>query len=326
MGIIYGLTTKFTYGADGLRRSMTVNGITTYYAYDGTMLVQEFQTNAQTGRLAPTATYMLGPSGPICRINETEQTEGYYLPGVTAKAPLGRGVTHWYVYDGLGSVIAELDDNNNLTTSGQFDVYGAPRAGTRQGGSPTSSQGYVGELGHVTDAGTGGLIYMQARYYDPGLGRFVSEDPSCNGANWYTYCNNNPTNETDSNGKMPQWLTDVLAGLATIGVGVGIMFAAQAWKASILASVAASADTAIAGSELAEVLVALAASVGTAAALYTGIGFVIALIGIGVGAYFLSQGVSHELDSLDADPAMAIVPEIDGMGIGEATAIAELTS
>jgi hypothetical protein len=50
-------------------------------------------------------------------------------------------------YDGLGSKIAELDDNNNMTTSGQYDVYGAPRAGTQQGVTATSSQGYVGGLG-----------------------------------------------------------------------------------------------------------------------------------------------------------------------------------
>jgi hypothetical protein len=37
-----GTITTFTYGADGLRRSMMVGGVTTYYAYDGTMLVQEF--------------------------------------------------------------------------------------------------------------------------------------------------------------------------------------------------------------------------------------------------------------------------------------------
>ena len=37
------------------------------------------------------------------------------------------------VYDGLGSKIAELDDNNNMTTSRQYDVYGAKRAGTQQG-------------------------------------------------------------------------------------------------------------------------------------------------------------------------------------------------
>jgi RHS repeat-associated protein len=194
-----GQTTTFTYGSDGLRRSMTVGGITTYYAYDGTMLVQEFQRNVQTGLLNVTTTYMIGPMGPICRINETEQTEGYYPPG-NSSTLLSRGVTRWYVYDGLGSVIAELDDNNNMTTSRQYDVYGAPRAGTLQGVAASSSQGYVGSLGHVTDQSTGGLIYMQARYYDPGIGRFVSEDPKGIGENWYEYCSDDPIDGTDSTG------------------------------------------------------------------------------------------------------------------------------
>jgi RHS repeat-associated protein len=201
------MTYKLTKGSmisiiyDCAELSLTVNGQTTYYASDGTMLAQEYKVNAQTDKLAGTATYMPGPMGPICRVDETNQTEGYYPAGVTSTSPLGRGVTHWYVYDGLGSVIAELDDNNNLTTSGQFDVYGAPRPGTRQAGSSTSSQGYVGSLGHETDASTGGLIYMQARYYDPSLGRFVSEDPSCNGTNWYVYAGDSPNCNVDSNGR-----------------------------------------------------------------------------------------------------------------------------
>jgi RHS repeat-associated protein len=144
---------------------------------------------------------MQGPAGPICRINETQQTEGYYPAGVTSNTPLGRGVTHWYVCDGLGSVIAELDDNNNMTTSGLYDVYGAPRANTQQGVAATSSQCYVGSLGHVTDASTGGLIYMQARYYDPSLGRFISEDPKKQGGNCFLYAEENPVNKIDSTGK-----------------------------------------------------------------------------------------------------------------------------
>jgi len=63
--------------------------------------------------------------GPCCRINEQNQSDGYYPAGVTSTTPLTRGVTRWYVYDGLGSVVAELDDNNNMTTSRQYDVYGA---------------------------------------------------------------------------------------------------------------------------------------------------------------------------------------------------------
>jgi RHS repeat-associated protein len=192
---------------------MTVGGVTTHYAYDGSMLVQELQTNAQTGLLAATTTYMIGPWGPICRINETQRTEGYYPAGVNSTSPLSRGVTIWYVYDGLGSIIAELDDNNNMTTSGQYDVYGAPRAGTQQGVTASSSQGYVGSLGHVTDQSTGGLIYMQARYYDPGIGRFVSEDPSRNGNNWYEYALSAPTVDVDGNGKSADPVEEAMKSL-----------------------------------------------------------------------------------------------------------------
>jgi len=145
------------------RGQTTVGGVTTYYAYDGTVLVREFQTNQQTGLLAPSVTYMVGPMGPCCRINEQNQSEGYYPAGVTSTTPLTRGVTRWYVYDGLGSVIGELDADNNMTTSGQYDVYGAPRAGTQQGVAATASQAHVGGLGHVTDASTCGLIYTRAR-------------------------------------------------------------------------------------------------------------------------------------------------------------------
>jgi len=176
------------------------------------MLVREFQINQQTGLLAPSVTYMVGPMGPCCRINEQNQSEGYYPAGVTSTTPLTRGVTRWYVYDGLGSVIGELDANNNLTTSRQYDVYGAPRLGTQQGVAATSSQGYVGSLGHVTDQGTGGLIYMRARYYDPALGRFVSEDPGRNGGNWYTYCSNDPVNLTDATGKDAIGIGEILIG------------------------------------------------------------------------------------------------------------------
>ena len=39
---------------------------------------------------------------------------------------------------------------------------------------------------------TSGLIYLRARWYDPSIGRFISEDPIKSGLNWYIYGNNNP--------------------------------------------------------------------------------------------------------------------------------------
>jgi hypothetical protein len=43
-------------------------------------------------------------------------------------------------------------------------------------------------------------IYFNARYYDPTIGRFITEDPSRKGTGWYTYCSNNPINRTDPTG------------------------------------------------------------------------------------------------------------------------------
>jgi RHS repeat-associated protein len=65
-----------------------------------------------------------------------------------------------------------------------------------------------GYTGHVNDAATG-LSYMQQRYYDPGIGRFLSVDPVTasgnSGANFnrYWYANNNPYRFTDPDGRCP---------------------------------------------------------------------------------------------------------------------------
>ena len=53
-----GTTSTFKYGADGLSRSSTLNGVTTYYAYDGQTLIREMHKNVTTGALYNTATYL----------------------------------------------------------------------------------------------------------------------------------------------------------------------------------------------------------------------------------------------------------------------------
>ena len=66
--------------------------------------------------------------------------------------------------------------------------------------SPASQQGYTGHVGDNT-----GLVYMQARYYDPVIGRFYSNDPigfrDVHSFNRYAYANNNPYKYIDPNGE-----------------------------------------------------------------------------------------------------------------------------
>jgi RHS repeat-associated protein len=67
-----------------------------------------------------------------------------------------------------------------------------------------------------------GLIYFNARYYDPVVGRFLTEDPSRQGVNWYAYCENDPVNRTDPTGKqdVPAMLAG--AGMMLGGVAIGL--------------------------------------------------------------------------------------------------------
>ena len=64
----------------------------------------------------------------------------------------------------------------------------------------------AGYTGHVMDSASG-LTYMQQRYYDPAIGRFLSVDPvsadsaTGNNFNRYWYANNNPYLFTDPDGR-----------------------------------------------------------------------------------------------------------------------------
>jgi len=231
-------TSSYTYGADGLRRSATVAGVTTYYAYDGQSCVQEYKPGGNS-HLNVSANYLMGPRGPECRADETDISEpflsaaassyfhqigegsGFNMSGATgyansypAFADGPRAHTSWYVYDGLGSVIGTVDGKSLAYTPGpKRDVYGIPRTSATL---PTP-HGFVGALGHPTDPT--GLIYMRARYYDPQTGRFMSEDPGANGENWYVYADDNPVNEVDGNGKwaVPDlWIGGCIILLAVI--------------------------------------------------------------------------------------------------------------
>jgi RHS repeat-associated protein len=170
-----GVTTTHTYGADGLRRSSASGGTTTNYIIDGQSAVREVQGNTIV------ATYLHGARGPEYRKDH------------------GTGNVRWYLFDGLGSALGEVDGSGNITATRKYDVYGSVRAST---GTSTSKHKFVGGLGHPSEDETG-LVYMRARYYDPTAGRFVSEDPARHGSNLYEYAKNSPTGYCDPNGKVP---------------------------------------------------------------------------------------------------------------------------
>ncbi len=90
----------------------------------------------------------------------------------------------------------------------------------------------AGYTGHIKDSDTG-LVYMQARYYDPVIGRFYSNDPvgtighlqhnnPVHGFNRYAYANNNPYKYTDPDGEFAQMFLGALAGAIVETVAQGM--------------------------------------------------------------------------------------------------------
>ncbi|HEV2471029.1 MAG TPA: RHS repeat-associated core domain-containing protein [Chthonomonadales bacterium] len=172
-----GNSSQYTYGADGIRRRSVVNGVTTDFALDSSMFVRELRSGSSI------ATYLTGASGPCYRRDDVA------------------GTVRWYLYDGLGSVLDEVDPNGNITANRRYDVYGSVRSST---GTSTSKHKFVGALGHPSDDETG-LIYMQARYLDPAAGEFLSEDPGRSGPDPHLYCSDNPVNGLDPDGRVEDY-------------------------------------------------------------------------------------------------------------------------
>jgi RHS repeat-associated protein len=126
---------------------------------------------------------------------------GMVLWLLAAVATSARAQTVEYLHtDALGSVVAVTDANRNVLERREYEPYGSQL-------TPAVANG-PGYAGHVQDAATG-LVYMQQRYYDAQIGRFLSVDPVTanvgTGANFnrYWYVNNSPYRYVDPTGRVP---------------------------------------------------------------------------------------------------------------------------
>ncbi|NED66639.1 hypothetical protein G3I15_37505 [Streptomyces sp. SID10244] len=108
--------------------------------------------------------------------------------------------------DALGSPVAITDASGNVIERTVYEPYGAVVNRPLKDGP--------GYTGHVTDSGTG-LSYMQQRYYDPGVGVFLSVDPvtaiQSHYANFqrYRYGDGNPYKFVDPDGADAIYFSDV---------------------------------------------------------------------------------------------------------------------
>ncbi len=121
-----------------------------------------------------------------------------YVPGVSERR---NGTSSFFLFDVLGSVRAVSGAAGAAGEFALFEAFGNAVTTADFGGSTTAGRpfGFVGSEQYQADAESG-LLLLGNRYYDPGIGRFLSSDPAEDGDNFYAYCENNPVNAIDPEG------------------------------------------------------------------------------------------------------------------------------
>lgn len=111
-------------------------------------------------------------------------------------AQAAKTITYYYTSP-EGTVLAKADNAGNAISSSEYRPYGSQALSAAEDGP--------GYAGHVSDTDSG-LVYMQARYYDAEMGRFLSTDPispapgDLFGFARYSYASGNPISGTDPTG------------------------------------------------------------------------------------------------------------------------------
>jgi RHS repeat-associated protein len=192
-------------------RSVTGGPVSEYYRYDGhgRRVLAWTPAGSKLSMYSSSGQPIYQQSDPKALMIETIYLGGSVV-AVREGAYSGGHVVKYQHTDALGSPVAESNQAGVVTNRINYDPYGSLISGTA---------GSVGYTGHVMDPVTG-LTYMQQRYYDPAVGRFLSADPMPsdiqNGWNFnrYNYGANNPLRFTDPDGRMRSSCTSSAANAA----------------------------------------------------------------------------------------------------------------
>ncbi|MEJ8548091.1 RHS repeat-associated core domain-containing protein [Brevibacillus borstelensis] len=172
-----GAKAEYTYYPDGLRATKTADGGETRYVYLNGRVIEELDKNGQL------KAQNIWGNELLSRKDVAANKRGYYL------------------YNSHGDVVKVVGENGEELNRYEYDTWGNITAKTEGMSNPFT---YSGE---VFDAETG-YYYLRARYYDPTVGRFISEDTYKGQVdnpltlNRYTYVHNNPVRFVDPSGHL----------------------------------------------------------------------------------------------------------------------------
>jgi RHS repeat-associated protein len=189
-----GFDQYFYWNSVGQLDSVKTNGAVVRFGYDGAGRRVRKSTTTQT------LWYIYNGSQVVLEVDSATGNRlrvYHYYPGVDHPHTMVEGGHTYYYLTGMGngSIVGVIDSTGVLKSR-----YGYTPFGTLEDSLETVTNP-IRYAGREYDAETR-LYYFRARYYDPQLARFVSEDPAGldGGINQYAYVGNDPVNNTDPSG------------------------------------------------------------------------------------------------------------------------------
>ena len=247
----FGDISTYTYNSNGIRTSKITYGFTTKFYLTGNKIIRQYDhindmyfyygADGLTG-------FNLNGTDYYYKKNAQNDIIGIYSTDGTQICK--------YFYDAWGNQVVKY-----LNSSGEYVTI---EAGYQYNDTSITNRfvAYKNPFryrSYYYDFETG-LYYLNSRYYDPELGRYINADDISvlestkevhNGLNLYAYCLNNPVNTSDDNGDIPNWLKWLLGALIIIVLAVATVFsggtAGVLFGAALYSSVTTAVSSAIIG-------------------------------------------------------------------------------
>ena len=228
-------------------RVLTKYGNIATYRYDSDNIRVEKQEGGRTHQYYTVDGKIVGE-----RIMEGSETKYYrYLYagekviGLTSES--GR---YYYQYGTSGNIVRVCKEDGSIAARYEYDAWGKCKVYNEEGIDITENTMYNSHIGRVNPFRYKGyyydedtkLYYLQSRYYDAEIRRFINADnvgvvsgeylTTIGGQNLYSYCLNNPVNHADPSGHLIGAIVGLVVSLVFLGLAVyGLIKAGQAfWK------------------------------------------------------------------------------------------------
>ena len=203
VGLTAGGAARYKYDASGARYEKTVGGVTTsYHLIDGVAYGEKRSDGEELQ-------YLYDENGRVYGLRKG-------------------GILYYFLFNGQGDVIGIVDEYETLQCRYAYDAWGKVLSVKDASGAAITNASQIGNLnpfryrGYYYDVETG-FYYLNSRYYDPTVKRFLNGDSVFDAGagavayNLFAYCANNPVRYEDAGGH-------VLGVAITSGLIVDIIF------------------------------------------------------------------------------------------------------